>query len=109
MNQVTLLGRLTKDFKAMKSGETKIVLGTLAINRPFAKDGQQQADFINIKAFNKTAETLVKFVKKGQRILINGTIQTGSYEKDGKTVYTTDVLVNGFEFIETKEKEKIPF
>ena len=108
MNQVTLLGRLTKDFKAMKSGETKIALGTLAINRPFAKDGQQQ-DFINIKAFNKTAETLVKFVKKGQRILINGTIQTGSYEKDGKTVYTTDVLVNGFEFIETKEKEKMPF
>ena len=41
--------------------------------------------------------------------MINGTIQTGSYEKDGKTVYTTDVLVNGFEFIETKEKEKMPF
>lgn len=109
MNQVTLLGRLTKDFKAVKSGETKIAMGNLAVKRPFAKEGQQQTDFIQIKAFNKTAETLVKYIKKGQRVLITGQIQTSSYEKDGRTIYTTEVIVNGFEFIETKEKEESPF
>ena len=64
-------------------------------------------------AFGKTAETLGKFVKKGHRVLIQGHIQTGSYDKENKKVYTTDVVVDRFEFIESapkkEESQKLPF
>lgn len=106
MNNVKLLGRLTKDVELRYSqGENATAVGrtTLAVNRKFAKDGQQQADFINIIAFGKQAEALEKYVKKGHRVLISGRITTGSYtNKDGQKVYTTDVTVEDFEFIETK-------
>lgn len=102
MNNVTLLGRVTKDFAGTKTDKGLVIArNSLAVNRP--KEG---ADFINIVAFGKTAETLSKFVKKGNRVLIQGHIQTGSYEKDGKKVYTTDVVVDRFEFIE-KALERI--
>lgn len=109
MNKTILMGRLTKDMDIAFSKTTGNAFGqtTIAVNRPYAnKEGQTEADFINIKAFGKIAETIANHVKKGQRILIEGTIQTGSYEKDGKRVYTTDVIVQGFQFIELKNTEK---
>lgn len=105
MNNVTLLGRVTKDFQGKRKGkEVAFVRNSLAVNRP-----TEGADFINIVAFGKTAETLGKHVKKGQRVLIQGHIQTGSYDKDGKTIYTTDVVVDRFEFIESAPKKDEPF
>lgn len=108
MNNVTLMGRVTKDFQGTKTKDGMVIARNfLAINRP--KEG---ADFIQIKAFGKTAETLGKYVKKGHRILIQGHIQTGSYEnKEGQTVYTTEVIVDRFEFIELdpKKEEESPF
>lgn len=64
--------------------------------------GQPTADFINCQAWGKMAESLVKYSGKGLRILINGRIQTGSYEKDGQRIYTTDVIANNIEYIDWK-------
>lgn len=103
MNSVTLLGRITKDFEGTYSQKGNLIARTsLAINRP--KEG---VDFINITAFNKTAENLCKHVKKGERVLIQGHIQNGSYQnKEGKTIYTTEVIVYRFEFIEPSKKQE---
>lgn len=106
MNNVQLLGRLTKDFELSYQQKTGLAIAksSLAINRFGKKD---EADFINIVAFGKQAESLAQYTKKGDRLLINnGSINTGSYEnKEGKKVYTTDIIINSFSFIEYVEKE----
>lgn len=106
MNKVILQGRITKDLELRQSQSGTAVLGfTLAVNRKFVKEGEErQADFIMCKAFGKTAENINNYFGKGRLILIEGRIQTGSYEKeDGTKVYTTDVIVDGFDF--TGEKK----
>lgn len=106
MNNVALVGRLTKDMDlrfAAGSG-TAVASFTLAVNRPFKKD---ETDFINCKAFAKTAEILAQYVFKGQQLGVTGHIQTGKYKnKDGKDVYTTEVIVNSFNFISQGNKEQ---
>lgn len=105
MNQVDLIGRLTKDPELRQSqGGKSICSFTLAVDRQVKKDSQQSADFIRCKAFGKTAENLARYMSKGQMIAVSGSISTGSYkDKDGKTVYTTDVLANGIQFLESRE------
>ena len=104
MNSCQLMGRITKDLDVKEYGETKVLSFTIAINRKFAKEGEEkQADFIMCKCFNKTAENLARFFRKGSLIAIEGRIQTGNYDKDGVRVYTTDVMVEGFHF--TGEKK----
>ena len=102
MNSFAGLGRLTKDvdLRYTQTG-TAVAEFTLAINRKFKnkQTGEYDADFIRVKAFKKTAEILAEYVKKGQQIGISGRIQTGSYEKDGQRVFTTDVIVNDFTFV----------
>ena len=108
MNNVTLVGRLTKDveLKGSKNGDTVIANFTLAVNRG-GKD--QGADFISCVAFNKTADLMEQYVGKGSQIGIQGRIQTGSYEdKDGNKRYTTDVIVDRLHFLDTKKKESEP-
>lgn len=103
INNVTLVGRLTKDPELKYSqGGTAIARFTLAVNRQFKKDGQPDADFISCVAFSKTAENLCNFMSKGSQIGVVGNIQTGSYEKDGQRVYTTDVIANSIQFLESK-------
>ena len=106
MNQVQLLGRLTRDPETRKtqSGIT-VSKYTLAVDRRFKKDGEPTADFINCTAFNKGAEFADKWLKKGTKIAVTGRIQTGAYEKDGKKVYTTGVIVESQEFAESKKAE----
>ena len=104
MNKVILLGRLTKDPDERKSGEMTITRFSVAVDRR-TKDGQT-ADFPSCVAFGKTAEFISKFFHKGMRIALEGHIQTGSYEKDGVKVYTTDVVVENAEFAESKVKEE---
>ena len=103
MNTVILMGRLTKDteLKATNSG-LSVCRFTVAVDR-YSKDGEDKTDFINCVAWRNTADFIDKYFSKGQRIALTGSIQTGSYEKDGRTVYTTDVLVDKAEFCESKK------
>lgn len=106
MNKVMLCGRLTKDPEVRYSqGEnaTCVARYSLAVDRKYSKGEEKQADFINCVAFGKSGEFAEKYLKKGTKILVTGRIQTGSYEKDGKKVYTTDVVVEEHEFCEGKK------
>lgn len=105
MNRVILMGRLTRDveIRVAGNGETKVANFSLAVDRRWQRDGEQSADFPNCIAFNKTAEFLEKYGKKGTKFIIEGRLQTGSYDKqDGTKVYTTDVVVDNVEFAESK-------
>lgn len=105
-NKVILCGRLTKDPEVRYSqGEnsTCVARYTLAVDRKHTKGEEKQADFIPCVAFGKTGEFVEKYLKKGTKILLVGRIQTGSYEKDGKKVYTTEVIAEEHEFVEKKE------
>ena len=101
MNKTFSMGRLTDDPKVSETSTgKKIARFVMALDR--TKDG---ADFPSFIAWEKSAELIEKSVHKGDRLLIEGHIQTGSYEKDGHKVYTTDIVVDRFEFIEPKKKD----
>lgn len=106
MNKVILIGRLTRDPEVRYSaGEntTAIARYTLAVDRKYKQEGQQNADFIQCIAFGKSAEFAEKYFRKGMKIAITGRIQTGSYtNKEGQKVYTTDVVIEEQEFAEGK-------
>lgn len=99
MNKVVLIGRMTKDpdLNFAAGTGTAVCRFSLAVTRPFKKD---ETDFINCIAFGKTGETIAQYLTKGRQVAIAGRIQTGSYDaKDGTKRYTTDVVVESFEFI----------
>ena len=104
MNKAIIMGRLTKDIDIRNADtDKKVARGTLAVNRNYKKEGEDQAaDFINLVAFGKQADFLEKFGKKGIKFIVTGRIQTGSYDKDGTKIYTTDVVVEQIEFAESK-------
>lgn len=109
MNKVVIIGRFTRDPEIKyTTGEnaTATARFSLAVNRRFKnKEGNYDADFINCVAFGKTAEFIEKYFTKGMAIGITGRIQTGSYtNKEGQKVYTTDVVVEETEFVESKNK-----
>ena len=109
MNKVIIIGRFTRDPEIKyTTGEntTATARFSLAVNRRFKnKEGNYDADFINCVAFGKTAEFIEKYFTKGMAIGITGRIQTGSYtNKEGQKVYTTDVVVEETEFVESKNK-----
>ena len=108
MNCVQLVGRLTRDPDVKYTNDgTSIVRFGIAVDRRFKKEGGQTADFPNIVAFGKTAEFIEKYFRKGMRIGLMGRIQTGSYDhKDGYTVYTTDVIAENVEFVESKQQQE---
>ena len=106
MNKIVLLGRLTKDIELRQAGETSIANFSLAVNRTFHRDGEPDVDFFNCIAFGKRAETLEKWVHKGNQLAIEGHVQIGSYtNKDGANVKTFDVIVDGFDFIGGKAEK----
>lgn len=99
MNKVILIGRLTKDpdLRFAAGSGTAVTRFTLAVNRPMKRD---EADFINCIAFGKTGETIAQYLTKGRQLAVTGNIRTGSYDaKDGTKKYTTDVIIDSFEFI----------
>ena len=102
MNSVQLVGRFTRDPDIRYSnGGSSIARFNLAVDRAYRQENGPTADFISCVAFGKTAEFIEKYFHKGQRIGLNGRIQTGSYEKeDGTKVYTTDVIAERVEFVE---------
>lgn len=99
MNKVILIGRLTKDpeLRYASGSGTAVCKFTLAVNRQFKKD---ETDFINCIAFNKQGEAIAQYVAKGRQLAVTGSIRTGSYDgQDGVKRYTTDIIVESFEFI----------
>lgn len=111
MNQAILTGRITKDLELNYTGNGTAVLNfSIAVERPFKnKNGERETDFINLVAFRNTAENINKFFNKGDGIGVIGRIQTGSYEnKEGQRVYTTDVIVDQFDFpIQNKQPQQV--
>lgn len=104
MNSVELIGRLTRDPELRKAASgTSIFKFTLAVNRRFKQPGQPDADFISCTAFGKTADIMCQYLHKGSLIGVTGRIQTGSYDnQQGQRVYTTDVIIDNFEFLESR-------
>lgn len=99
MNKVILIGRTTKspELRYAPGTCTAVCRFTLAVQRAFKKD---EADFINCVAFGKIGETIAQYVLKGRQVAVTGSIRTGSYESNsGEKRYTTDVVLDGFEFI----------
>lgn len=109
MNKVILMGRLVRDPEIRYSqGENSLAIAryTLAVDRRGRRnqgDGQPTADFIRCVSFGQRAEFAEKYMHQGMRMLVSGSIQTGSYQnKDGQTVYTTDIIVEDQEFADSK-------
>ena len=105
MNKVVLVGRLTaKPELRYTPSNVAFVRFTVAVNRPFAnKDGNRDADFISVVCWRNQAEAIAKYFDKGNLISLEGRIQTGSYDdKDGNKRFTTDVALENFEFVESK-------
>lgn len=106
MNKVILMGRLVRDPEIRYTqGENSMAVArfTLAVDRRFKRDNQPTADFISCICFGKTAEFVEKYCKKGTKLAVDGSWQTGSYtNKDGNKVYTNDCLVDNCEFAESK-------
>lgn len=103
MNNWILMGRLTKD-PEVRYGSNGMAIArfNVAVDRQFKKEGQPTADFFNLTAFGKTAEFVEKYLRKGTKIVAQAVIQNNNYEKDGKTVYDNQFIVNNLEFAESK-------
>jgi single-strand DNA-binding protein len=105
MNKTIYTGRLTSDPDVRYAKDLCVARYTLAVDRKYKKEGEQTADFIRCVAFGKQGEFAEKYLKKGTKIAVSGRTQTGSYkDKDGKTVYTNDNVVEEHEFCESKKK-----
>lgn len=102
MQKYIAIGNLTKDNELRMTQSGKQVLkNSIAIRRD-----KDNTDYVNFTAFGKTAELLSKYTNKGSKILIEGEIRTGKYEKDGKTTYTTDLIVSTIELLSKAEKKQ---
>ncbi len=108
------MGRLTRDPELRYTANTQMANArfVVAVNRKLSKEKRQEAenngyptaDFISCVAWGKTAENIATYFKKGQRIAVSGHIQTGSYEnQQGQRIYTTDVVVDSFDFVESNK------
>lgn len=107
MNSVVLIGRLTRnpEVRYISESQTAVATFTLAIDRPVRSGQEKKTDFPRITVFGRQAENCERFLEKGMLCGVQGSIQTGSYQdKDGRTVYTTDVIANRVEFLQWKDK-----
>ena len=112
MNTVALLGRLVKDpdvrYAETQNGSMAIARYTLAVDRGWKKEGEQNADFISCVAFGRSGEFVEKYLKKGTKIAVTGRIVTGSFtNKEGQKVYKTDVQVDHHYFCESRQTNDV--
>ena len=112
MNRVMLIGRLTRDVEmsySNNSNNTAVARYTLAVNRQYKREGEQEADFLRCIAFGRTAELAEQYLAKGMKIAVEGRIQTGSYtNREGQKVYTTDIVIERQEFLEKRSDNSHP-
>ena len=107
MNSVLLLGRLTADITLRQSKNGKDALNIANFTLAVPRMGSEEAEFIRCVAFGKTADFMEQYLEKGSRIAVTGRLQTGSYDdKDGKTVYTTEVIVERVDFADSRQAEE---
>lgn len=106
-----MTGRIARDPEVRYTQSEKAVATfSLAVDRRFAQEGQPTADFIPCVAWGKTAETIGQYCSKGKKIGVEGRMQVRSYEaKDGGKRYATEVIMDSFEFLESKKSESKPF
>lgn len=106
MNNIVLLGRLTKDADIRSTQSGKVVASfTLAVDRPYTQNGKREVDFIACQIWGKSAEVLGKSVHRGQRVLLEGRLQIRQYtDKNGNKRTAAEVVTDCFEFIERKEQ-----
>ena len=112
MNSVVLIGRLTRDpeIRYTASSQMAVASFTIAIDRPVRAGGEKQTDFPRITVFGRQAENCERYLAKGRLVGIQGRLQTGSYQnKDGVTVYTTDVVADRVEFLEWGDRQQNGF
>ena len=105
MNKVLLTGNLTRDpeTKMMTNGKPRTMF-TLAVSRPYKdSSGQRSADFITCIAYDKTAELVGRYLAKGRKAGVEAHVRTGRYEKDGKTIFTTEFVVEQIEFLSSAQ------
>lgn len=108
MNQINLIGRLTRKPELKYTSSNKAVCDfSIAVNRNYTnEDGKREADFINCQVWNKQAENLCKYQDKGNQIAVDGNLRVQSYDdKDGNKRYSTFVLVNNIEYLESKKND----
>lgn len=111
MNNVQIIGRLTKDadlrYISGAQGQTAVARFTVAVDRPPKQDGTKEADFISCQAWGRKAEVIQQYFQKGSKIGIVGKIRTGSYQnQQGATIYTTDVEVSDIDFLDPKAAQQ---
>ena len=110
MNKALLVGRLTRDPELRHTQTGRAVCQiSVAINRPFSnQDGQREADFINVVVWDKQAENLAKYVRKGSQVAVEGRIQTRNYDNnEGKKVYGTEVVAQSVQFLDSKSSTSV--
>ncbi len=103
MNQVILIGRLTRDpeLRFIPNSGTAVARFSLAVNREFKKEGQPDADFFNIVVWGKSAENCANYLKKGRLVAVNGNMRNNNYEdKNGVKHYNIEIVANRVEFLE---------
>ena len=108
MNKVTQMGRITKDIEVRYSQAAEplaVAKFSIAVPRKFKRQNEPDCDFFNCVAFGKTAENINKFFAKGRMICVIGSLKNGEYEKDGRKVYTTDIVVEEFYFTGEKKAD----
>lgn len=111
MNKVILVGRLTRDpEQRMSQSNTEVSRFSLACQGEYlSRTGEREVEFINCVAFGRSAQTINKYCQKGQMILVQGRIKNGNYEaQDGTKRYTTDIVVDQFEFLGSKGASDAP-
>lgn len=109
MNKVIEIGRVTKEIELRQTTSgTSAIEFSIAVKRAFKNaNGEYESDFFNCVAFSKTAETIIRFVKKGDMIGIEGRLQTRSYtNKEGRKINVTEIVVESFEFLQSKKQEE---
>lgn len=114
MNRVILIGRLSRDPEVRYTQAAEPLAVTrfgIAVDRPFARrnnnNGEKTVDFLNCVCFGKRGETISQYFRKGNRIAVTGRIQTGEYtDQSGNKRYTTDIVIEDFEFVETKSERE---
>lgn len=108
MNRIIIMGRMVKDPELRYTQSNQAVLSfTLAVDRDYVpENGEREVDFIDFVAWRKTAETISKYVSRGQRLLVEGRLQKRSWESDNGTRYAVEVIVDRFDFIERKEESQ---
>lgn len=110
MNKAIIIGHICRDLDVRQNGDSKVSRFTVGVNRRFKnQNGQYDSDFIPVVCFGKTAEFAEKYFSKGMKVLVEGRIQTGSYtNKEGQKVYTTDLVAESLEFVDSKSSNAEP-